>query len=92
MSPGYIKETTYQFSSQYPPGKSSNSLVLQSVFQVSSLESKKMRKVPGRSLGGFVSWWMAQVYVKEAAYKFSNLYLPGKCSISQVSKDHHHGV
>ena len=28
---------------------------------------------------------MSQGYIKEAAYQFSNLYLPGKCSISYVS-------
>ena len=33
----------------------------------------------------FLRWWMPQGYIKEAAYQFSNIYLPGKCSISYVS-------
>ena len=53
MPQGYIKEATYQFSSLYPPGKCFISWVLQSVIQVSSLESKRMLVVPERSFGGF---------------------------------------
>jgi hypothetical protein len=53
MTQGYIKEAAYKFSILYLPGKCSNSLVLQSVIQVSSLESKRTLVVPERSLGGF---------------------------------------
>ena len=53
MSQGYIKEAAHQFSDLYPPGKWSNSWVLQSVIQVSSLESKRTLEVPERILGGF---------------------------------------
>ena len=53
MPQGYIKEATYQFSSFYPPWKWSNSRVLQSVIQVSSLESKRKLVVPERALCGF---------------------------------------
>jgi hypothetical protein len=42
MSFIYITEATYQFSDLYLQGKLSNSWVLQSVIQVSSLESKRM--------------------------------------------------
>ena len=41
------------FFGLYPPGKWSISWVLQSVIQVSSLESKRTLVVPERSLGGF---------------------------------------
>ena len=44
---GYIKEATYQFSHLNPPGKWSNSWVLQSVIQ----ESKRTLEVPERNLG-----------------------------------------
>ena len=53
MSQGYIKEAIYQFSSLYHPYKSTNSLVLQSIIQVSSLESMRTVEVPERSFGGF---------------------------------------
>ena len=53
MTQGYIKEAAYQFSNLYLPGKCSNSWVLQSVIQVSSMESKRMLVVPERSFGGF---------------------------------------
>ena len=53
MPKGYIKEATYQIPSLYLPGKWSNSRVLQSVVQVSSVESERTLKVPERSLGGF---------------------------------------
>ena len=33
-----------------------------------------------------MTWWMSQGYIKEATYQFSHLYLPGKCSISCVSR------
>jgi hypothetical protein len=49
----YINEATYQFSDLYLPGNSSNSWVLQSVIQVSSMESWRMLVVPERSLGEF---------------------------------------
>ena len=52
MAEGYIKEAMYEFSNLYIPGKWSNSWVLQSVLQVSSLESKRILKVPERSVGG----------------------------------------
>jgi hypothetical protein len=39
-----------------------------------------------------LTWWMPQGYTKEAAYQFSDLYLPGKCSISYVSPERHLGV
>ena len=52
MSEGYIKEGMYEFSNLCITGKWSNSLVLQSVLQVSSLESTRMLKVPERSVGG----------------------------------------
>ena len=35
---------------------------------------------------------MSQRYIKEATYKFSSPYLPGKCSISHVYSEHHLGV
>ena len=54
MSFIYINEATYQFSDLYLHGKLSNSWVLQSVIQVSSLESKRMLGVLERSLGGFL--------------------------------------
>ena len=54
MPQGYIKDVTYQFSSLYPPGKWSNSWVLQSVIQVSSLESKRTLVVPERTLCGIL--------------------------------------
>ena len=50
MSFTYINEATYQFSDLYLQGKSSNSWVLQSVIQVSSMESKRTLWVPERSL------------------------------------------
>jgi len=53
MPQEYIQEAAYQFSRHYSPGKSSNSWVLQSVIQVSSLESKRTLEVPERSFGGF---------------------------------------
>ena len=53
MSQWYINEATYQFSDLYLPGKWSNSWILQSVIQVSSMESKRTLVVPERSLGGF---------------------------------------
>jgi hypothetical protein len=53
MPQGYIKEATYQFSSLYPPGKCFISWVLQSVIQVSSLESKRTLEALERSLDGF---------------------------------------
>ena len=53
MPQGYIKKDAYKFSSNYPPGKWSNSWVLQSVIQVSSLESMRTLEVPERSFGGF---------------------------------------
>ena len=53
MPQGYIQEATYQFSSLHPPGKWSNSWILQSVIQVSSSESKRTLEVPERSFGGF---------------------------------------
>jgi hypothetical protein len=53
MSFIYINEATYRFSDLYVPGMSSNSWVLQSVTQVSSLESKRTLVVPERSLDGF---------------------------------------
>ena len=40
----------------------------------------------------FLTWWMSQGYFKEAAYQFSDLYLSGKCIISYVSPERHHGV
>ena len=52
MSEGYIKEGMYEFSNLCITGKWSNSLVLQSVLQVSSLKSTRMLKVPERSVGG----------------------------------------
>ena len=48
----YMKESAYSFSDLYKPGKCSNSWLLQSIIQVSSLESKRMLVVP-ESLGGF---------------------------------------
>ena len=53
MSFIYINEATYQYSDLYLHGKLYNSWVLQSVIQVSSLESKRTLVVPERSLGGF---------------------------------------
>jgi hypothetical protein len=53
MSFIYVNEATYQFSDLYLHGKLSNSWVLQSVIQVSSMESWRMLVVPERSLGGF---------------------------------------
>ena len=50
MPQGYIKEASYLFSDLYHPRKWSKSWVLQSVLQVSSLESKWMLEVPERSL------------------------------------------
>ena len=54
MPQGYIQEALYQFSSFYPPGKWSNSWVLHSVIQVSTLESMRTLEVPGRSFDGFL--------------------------------------
>ena len=65
MSEGYIKEAMYEFSNLYIPGKWSNSWVLQSVLQVSSLESKRILKVPERSVGGI--WHIG--YHKETSRK-----------------------
>ena len=62
MSFIYINEATYQFSDLYLPGKSSNSWVLQSVIQVSSMESWRMLVVPERSLGGFDIMYVPYVY------------------------------
>ena len=53
MPQGYIKEASYLFSDIYHPRKWSKSWVLQSVLQVSSLESKWMLEVPERSLSSF---------------------------------------
>ena len=88
----YIKECMYTFSNIYLPGKCSYSWVLQRVIQVSSMESKRKLVVPERCPVGFWQNWMSNGYIKKATYKFSDLYLPGKCSISYVSPEHHHGV
>ena len=53
MPQGYIKEATYLVYNLYCHGKWFNSWILQSVIQVSSLESKRLLEVPERSLGGF---------------------------------------
>ena len=53
MSQRHIKEAMYQFLDLLLPGKSSNSLVLQSVIEVSSVESKRTLVVPEGGLGGF---------------------------------------
>ena len=53
MPQGYIKEASYLFSDIYHPKKWSKSWVLQSVLQVSSLESKRILEVPKMSLSSF---------------------------------------
>jgi hypothetical protein len=53
MTQGYIKEAAYQFSILYLPRKCSNSWVLQSVIQVSSMGSKRTLVVLERCFGGF---------------------------------------
>ena len=53
MPQGYSRKLHINFLGFYPPGKWSNSWVLQSVIQVSSLESMRTMEVPERSFGGF---------------------------------------
>jgi len=53
MPQGYIIEATYQFSILSLPWKCSNSWVLRSIIEVSSMGSKRTLVVPERSFGSF---------------------------------------
>ena len=58
---------------------------LQSVIQVSSLESMRMLRDSERSLSGFCDGGCLKDTLRKLRIGFSNLFLPGKCSISYVS-------